>query len=257
MKKNPEFKMALVFWMICFSFFMAGAESLKAAEWEFHVAPYLWTAGQNGSVSLPGVSGPVDIDLDFWDDILEDLNGALMVIGEARKGRYGFAADVMFVRVETEEETPRNLWSSINSTTKSTVLSAFVQYRWIEKEKSFVDLMAGARYWDVDVELKLTENFVQEISASDRESWIDPLVGIRGCMFFGESKWFGSAFFLVGGFDVGSKLMWDLNVNLGYQFNSTFALTAGYRILDVDYEDADYVYDIQQDGPLIGFSFRF
>ena len=58
-------------------------------EWTFKLAPYGWLAGQNGQVgTLPGLPA-ADIDVNFYDDIAGNINGALMLVGEAQKGDFG------------------------------------------------------------------------------------------------------------------------------------------------------------------------
>ena len=44
---------------------------------------------------------------------------------------------------------------------------------------------------------------------------------------------------------------------MGYDFKRWFGLTAGYRILGVDFERDGFVYDIVQSGLLLGFNFRY
>ena len=73
----------------------------------------------------------------------------------------------------------------------------------------------------------------------------------------GESKFFVSGFVIIGGFDVGSDFMWDANLNLGYRWTETFSTLFGYRYLDVDYEDSNFLYDVAQDGLILGLSWRF
>lgn len=51
--------------------------------------------------------------------------------------------------------------------------------------------------------------------------------------------------------------MWDVSINFGYQWGDTFSTTIGYRYLDVDYEDDGFLYDVAQQGPLIGLSWVF
>jgi len=40
-------------------------------------------------------------------------------------------------------------------------------------------------------------------------------------------------------------------------FNSHIGLTAGYRILGVDYSRGGFVYDVRQSGLLLGFNFAY
>jgi hypothetical protein len=50
---------------------------------------------------------------------------------------------------------------------------------------------------------------------------------------------------------------WDANINLGYQWTQGFSSTIGYRYLDVDYADDGFLYDVAQDGLVLGLSWRF
>jgi hypothetical protein len=51
--------------------------------------------------------------------------------------------------------------------------------------------------------------------------------------------------------------MWDAMLNLGYQWTPMFSITVGYRYLDVDYDEDDFLYDVSQQGLLFGLSWRF
>ena len=73
----------------------------------------------------------------------------------------------------------------------------------------------------------------------------------------GSSKFYVNGFILIGGFGAGSDFMWDGNLNLGYQWTETISTTVGYRYLAVNYENDDFLYDVSQDGPILGFSWRF
>ena len=44
---------------------------------------------------------------------------------------------------------------------------------------------------------------------------------------------------------------------VGYEFNNTFSLVAGYRGTGVDYEDDNFEFDVIQHGPIFGGLFRF
>ena len=43
----------------------------------------------------------------------------------------------------------------------------------------------------------------------------------------------------------------------GYQFTDSFSAVIGYRAAGVDYENDGFVYDVVQQGPIIGAVFRF
>ena len=94
------------------------------------------------------------------------------------------------------------------------------------------------------------------VSANDSETWVDPLVGIRGRANISESFYL-TGWGMIGGFGVSSDIMWDVFGGLGYQFSDSFAVVGGYRALGVDYENNGFVYDVVQKGPMLGGVFRF
>ncbi|MEK1890527.1 MAG: hypothetical protein AAAB35_23775 [Phyllobacterium sp.] len=44
---------------------------------------------------------------------------------------------------------------------------------------------------------------------------------------------------------------------IGYQFNDTVSAVAGYRALGVDYSDAGFVFNVVQQGPILGVVLHF
>jgi hypothetical protein len=235
----------------------AETASAKDGEWAFQLAPYAWLAGQNGKVaSIPGFP-PADVDIDFYDDILGNLNGAVMLVGEARKGRLGVMVDLAYTDIEFEEKTVNPLLYKFTSTTESWMVTTAGFYRLVEKDRAFLDGFAGIRYWNVDTKLSISGGMLGKRKKSHKEDWVDPLVGLKGLMPIGESKFYVSGFGLIGGFGAGSDFMWDVNVNLGYQWTPAIATTIGYRYLDVDYDNGDFLYDVAQDGLVMGLSWRF
>lgn len=235
----------------------ARAETAAGDTWHFQMAPYAWLAGINGTVAtLPGLP-PADIDIDFWDDILGNINGALFLVGEARKDRLGVFIDLAYVDIESDGATPGPFFSSVVSTSKSWMVSGAGLYRMVDQSGAFLDFLAGIRYWSVDSNLELRPGLLRGRNVSNQEDWVDPLVGVKGLFPLGASKFFLSGGVVIGGFGAGSDFMWDGNVNLGYNWTDTFATVIGYRYLDVDYEDGDFLYDVAQQGPILGFSWRF
>ena len=61
----------------------------------------------------------------------------------------------------------------------------------------------------------------------------------------------------IGGFGASSHLTFQVYGGLGYQANDWFSAELGYRVMDVDYEDGGFVYDMTVYGPTAGFRFRF
>ncbi|MCP4260662.1 MAG: hypothetical protein GY774_24525, partial [Planctomycetes bacterium] len=73
------------------------------AEWEFHLAPYIWASSLNGSVQAGPLSA--DIDADFSDLVSAlDIGGSLHF--EAQQRPWGFFGDFMYVKLSDEENLP-------------------------------------------------------------------------------------------------------------------------------------------------------
>ena len=232
-------------------------EAKSNDDWDYQIAPYMWLAGQKGEVATIPPLPPADIDIDFYDDVFGNINGAVMLVGEARKGRWGGVMDVAYTDIEIEDPTEGPLFNTVKSRTKSWMVSAAFLYGLLDEERKFMDLFGGLRYWSVESELTLTEGLIGPYGISNKESWVDPVVGLKGLRPFENSRFFYSYVFAIGGFGVGSDFMWEANVNFGYQWTKTFSTTLGYRYLDVDYEDNEFLYDIAQQGLVLGLSWRF
>jgi len=234
--------------------FLAAPATASAADWEFKLAPYLWFAGLEGDVAtIPGVpSAPIDVSP---SQALEDTEAALMLMFEARSGRHGLFVDFIYTDVRSTEEVFPNLGISLRSVSKSTVLSGAYEYRLVDNEGSNLDLMGGLRYWEVDSALSFTGPL--EVSGRNKEDWVDPFIGLKGYHRFGGSKFYTSYGAAVGGFDAGSKLFYDLDLNLGYQWNNAIGTVVGYRLFNVDYDHAGFLWDVEQAGWGLGLAWSF
>ena len=225
--------------------------------WQFHLAPYAWLAGQKGTIATqPGLPA-AGVDIDFYDDIVGNINGALLLAGEARKGELGVVFDVAYTDIEDDDVTSGPFYSSLNSRTKTWMVSAAGFYRLMQQDRAFLDGLVGLRYWSVDSSLKFGAGILPATERSNREDWVDPFIGIKGLTPIGSSDFFINGALALGGFGVGSDFMWDAMLNLGYQWTATFSTTLGYRYLDVDYDEDDFLYDVYQDGLVVGLSWRF
>lgn len=260
MKRTPAKKHQSIFVAILLTLLFASqanSSTPKQNDWNFKIAAYGWIAGQKGTISPFAKAPEVDIDIDFWDDILGNINGTGFLLGEASKGSVGVFMDIAYINVETDAATAGDLYSSVSAKTISWMLTPAAFYRVIDKPSYFIDLLAGARLWSVDSTIAFKEGTRPRVEVNNSQNWIDPLIGIKGISALGNSKFYFSGTFLIGGFGAGSDLMWDTNLNLGYNWGETFSTIIGYRYMDVDYDKDDFLYDINQNGPIVGCSWRF
>ena len=58
------------------------------------------------------------------------------------------------------------------------------------------------------------------------------------------------------GFGVGSQFIWQVYTGVGKQFKEKYSLMLGYRYMDVDYKDGEFLDDTHMSGLLAGFALR-
>jgi hypothetical protein len=191
-----------------------------------------------------------------FKDILENLDIAGMVYAEARYRRFAGYTDLVYTAISADAHTPLGVLFDDADAKNEIFIGTFGgSYRAFENEHASLDLLAGARVWSVRTVLKLNGGLLPSEKLRNDESWVDPVIGIRGMYRF-DNGIFITTISHVGGFGVGSKLTWDTFGALGYQFNKTVSAVAGYRHLEVDYENKGFVFDVKLTGPVIGMTIR-
>jgi hypothetical protein len=231
-------------------------EPPPASGWSFSVSPYVWGSSLNGTTAVGSRLPPIEIDASF-KDILRNLNIAAMVLGEVRYQRFGAYADVVYTNIEADAGGSSNiLFDDIDVHNQLFIGTFGGEYRVLEGQMGSVDLLAGARVWSVNTRLDINGGLLDDREFEDSESWVDPVIGVKGRFDFGEGL-FAVGMGHVGGFGVGSDLTWDVFGGLGYDFNDNYSVLAGYRHLAVDYANEDFKFDVELSGPVIGGTIRF
>ncbi|HEY7688807.1 MAG TPA: hypothetical protein VH835_08950 [Dongiaceae bacterium] len=224
-------------------------------EWTFTVAPYVWFAGLEGDVAaIPGL--PVASINASFGDIFEHLDPSLMLAGEVRNEQFGILFDIVYVHLSADGETPGPLFTGVDADIRNFIGTLEGAYRVVATENLKIDLLGGIRVWTVDTELSLGAGVLPARVAESKETWADPLVGVRARVDFG-SGFFVNAWGNVGGFGAASDLTWDVYGGLGYEWNGWLSSIIGYRHLEVDYDHEGFLYDVSQSGPIIGAVLRF
>ncbi|WP_395660386.1 hypothetical protein [Aestuariivirga sp.] len=247
------------------------APSPDTGEWKFTLAPYAWAAGLNGDVGLFGFS-PVDIDIPF-SDIIQNLDFAAMGVAEAHNGTWGVFADLNYISLSAGGSRSRALErdilerfdveAQVNASADITEFIGTVMGEWraVNSDEMTLDLMAGARYWNIDNDIKVTGSvsgsgplgteITRQVSGSDGASWIDPMLGIKSRIDT-DTPFYLTGWGLIGGFGVGSDFNWDVMGGVGYEWTDRFSTVLGYRALGVDYANDGFVYDVIQQGVAFG-----
>jgi hypothetical protein len=148
--------------------------------WHADLIAYLWLAGAHGTIGI------ASHDVDFRaspTDLLQHFRFGLMGTVQARRGRYGFINDFVWVRLGATNTTtlPIPGQPSLSAEAKAWqfIFTPAFGYRFLDGEKIKIDaLMLGFRYWHVGSSLQFTPSpFGRTFSKT--LNWADPLMGAR------------------------------------------------------------------------------
>ena len=219
--------------------------------WTFGGSAYLWAAGVKGTDAAGD-----EIDVSF-SDTLEDLEGGLMGVIAAQRGKWTLLADIIYLSIHQETSSTANfigipLKIDVDVKLKGFISTLGVAYRIIDDDVTSLDLMAGARYFRLDLDLDADVGGTNTKS-SDSEDLLDGIIGAQVTINLSE-KWYLSCYADVGTGD--SKLTWQVWPGVGYRFENV-DVVAAYRHLAWDSDDGHTIDDLSFSGPVLGLTFRF
>ena len=224
-------------------------------DWTFTIAPYLWGSSLAGTVAtIPGLP-PVEVDASFGD-IWDNLEAAGMIVGNARKGRWGVTGDLQYIKLENATDALAPAFGTATAKATNKVFSLSAENLLANDDSSELWGSAGLRYWSVDTSLNLAAGDNPAVSASGEDSWIDPVIGLRGRVDMSDAVYL-TGWAYAGGFGAGSESMFDLFGAVGYQFTPVTSAVIGYRWMSVDRQNGSFVYDVEMKGLMAGLSFTF
>ncbi|MFC5386631.1 hypothetical protein ACFPLB_11735 [Aquamicrobium segne] len=276
--------------LIIAAFFLFGAHTVHAADtipvlppeapavasgqpsWALQITPYMWAAGLDGNIS-PFRRGPTLAVEKSFSDVMDSLNFGGFLDIWARSDRFIFSGNLMYVSTSENhgtgllpEITIPGLGSipagtSVDAEFDSRQFMATLQggYRVIDTPQLTLDALAGARFWRISNDVTLTVNLGDGSvngSYGEKFGWVDPVAGLRVFVPITE-KLSLQAQGDIGGFGAGSDLTWSALATLNYVVTDHFSVSAGYKVLNVDYERSGHVFDTRLSGPVLGVTYRF
>lgn len=235
----------------CVALAAPSAEAQSSSkEWQFAIAPYVWLAGIDGSMTIGDQVGEGSVD---FDTIIDSLEFAFMGHFDMRNERWMISSDLIFVDLGGSENFDEG---TVSADIDTTLLELAGGYR----VSPVVTLLAGARWVDMGLGIRSDFGPFEERHFDANKSFVDPLIGLHVFSPLSEKWWVGFRGD-VGGFGVGSELTWQVYADVGFRVSHVVSLLAGYRVLDMDYEsDTDVVtvdLDMAVSGPHIGVVFTF
>ncbi|MEH6607942.1 MAG: hypothetical protein V7696_01130 [Halioglobus sp.] len=234
-------------------------------EWEFSVAPlFLWAKNIEGSSAIGGKEAP--LDLDFQDDILDNLDSAFTVHFEAKKGVLTLYAEYNYAVLDpTTSNTigPAQIEAAVEFT--DIMWEAGATWTFAQSRDSSWELLGGIRYMDQDIDVKISrEGGPGIIPLPDRigggDDWWQGVAGLRYTATITDT-WSLKVRGDLGYGDSDNKSLHGIAF-FDNRFRDWGSFFFGYRYLDTDYDngrsgDSGYAFDGNQQGPVIGLNFHF
>lgn len=240
---------------------LSGGTATAADEWEFSLSPlFLWGVSIDGDSTINGRTAP--LDLDFGDDILENMEAVFTFHFEARKGEWGLFAEYQYLDLEPDPSGgslgPVSVSADVDF--ESTMWELGGTWAFSENDRTRWELLGGARYTDQDIKVDIDisapppgEEPSQRLKGGD--DWWHPFAGVRVFHALSE-RWsiIGRADYGYGGSDntaFNAAFMFD------WRFKNWGSAFIGARYLNYDYDDDSYGYDAAQQGPLAGLTLHW
>ncbi len=222
--------------------------------WTFQTSLYGWVPSLSTTIGTP--FGDFETEAN-GSSALDDLDMAFMGTLEARKGKWGFIGDLLYVDLSSETDSPFDRrFRSGTLDTKTTAFSGYAVYRTYESDRAIIDAGAGFRAFDVSLDLGLqSADSRPSYSASDSATWAVPLVAVRMILPLSES-WFATAF-VDGGMTSSDTSTWQAFGSVGYRFDERWSSQIGWRYMNIQKEIGSLDTTLDLSGLLIGVSAHF
>ena len=120
------------------------ADDPVSDEWAFRAAPYFWFTSLEGDFATIRGIPPADVDASF-SDIRDNLNFGAMGYAEARRGRFGVGADLLYMDVSAEGGGPTPAFSKAELDLRAFIGTVNGFYRFVQEDTWTADALAGAR----------------------------------------------------------------------------------------------------------------
>jgi hypothetical protein len=242
-------------------------------KWQFGASVYAYLPTIGGAVNFPVDNSGTGISVDAGK-ILDALKFTFMGSLDAHHGRWGLFTDLIYMNVGgsksqtrdfsiTGRDVPAAVNADLSFDLKGTLWTVAGEYRVVSSPTSTVDLLAGARMFDLKPKLGWSLNGdVGSLALPGRSgskevgdrSW-DGIVGLKGFCRFGPDNAWNIPFYA----DVGagqSQLTWQAGAGLGYSY-AWGDVIAMWRYIGYEFKSGKNISDLNFNGPMVGAVFRW
>jgi hypothetical protein len=197
------------------------------------------------------------------EDLLKDIDLFLMTAGRIRKNRCSFALDLVYADVSDKKFGEELLLEGLVTLDKggleTWIVTPNIGYMIVDNEQQRFEVYAGARYFwlEVDVKLEIEPILPGKPSTSERvsdsmEHW-DAIAGVRG-LYYLSDKWYIPYSVNVGTGD--SDFTWSAWGGAGYRFTGMDAMF-GWRYMTYEVGSDTTFDELTLSGPFVGAVFRW
>ena len=238
----------------------AGTPGDSDGGWQFLVEPY-------GFIPTVPVTASNGEHLEISQgDIIDHLEGALMINFGARKDKWSFYLDTVYFDLSGDDSGTRaaaglpgdpSITFDVDLDIEGWLITGTGTYAVIDTDGTRVELGAGVRYYQEELSFELDVGPAKESADYSWDLW-DGVVVARGFTDLND-RWYVS--YYADASTGGTDLTYQLAGAVNYRFDS-FTLTAGYSYVHWEFEDEDQppgsiAEDQTAKGPFIGAKFIF
>ena len=260
--RRPKCTLLVVMAVLCISLFSVNVYAADAGpdasqpdnaqeEWEFALSFYVWMPDIENTTA----SGH-EVEITF-SDIMDNLDMTLMTSFGARKDKWTFMTDVVYLHLNhTDNINVGSLLKVTDFYMKTWIVSPAASYEIMGGEKGSLQLLAGGRYlWikvGVDLETRPPLEPEKTDDDGDDDVW-DGIVGVRGHLNLSD-RWYIPYRFDIGAGD--SDKTWQAMGGVGYRFDK-FKVLGIYRYMEWDFGNDSALQDLKVYGPMVGAIYEF
>ena len=238
-------------------------------DWHYAATLYGWFPDIYSTVKFPRVGDPtLKVEPSSY---LGDLQFAAMFAGEARKGDWGVATDLVYTDLSSLNSKLTHVQAlggrvalpvdaDVSAGVRATIWTLVASYHVARGRAGSVDLIGGVRYgglrvstdWNLSGPLGL---LAASGSVAETANLWDGVVGAKGELRLSDDgRWFVPFEVDVGGGK--GNWTWNAIAGAGYHF-SWGDLLAGYRNLEFDTTDGQPINNLRMSGPALAVTFRW
>lgn len=230
----------------------ANAAFAQDSGWSSAATLNLWLPDTTASIGTE--FGSVDTEASIGD-VLENLDMVFMGSFVTWRDRLVLLADLLYLDLSAERDTPFAVFGGAEANVQATVASGYALYRVTSDPAVALDIGAGLRAFDIDVDLRLTPGIAAGRTQSLGGNWADPVLAARltapldeDWSILGFADWGGSG---------GGDQSWQILGVVQYDFNERWSTEIGYRFMAIDKELDGQDVSLDLGGPIVAFGLRF